>query len=76
MKNQKINERLGSWMPKRCANPKCPNPFEEYLSVSGLDRLCPDCRHKEEIARIAAEREKRRLEWRNKCAGLRLIFGA
>ncbi|MFH0817732.1 MAG: hypothetical protein V1909_03795 [Candidatus Micrarchaeota archaeon] len=75
MKKTKLNPRLGSWMNRRCANENCPNPFEPFLSLSGLEKFCPVCRGRLECEKIAYERRKWLEEWARKCAGMRLIFG-
>ena len=72
---KRANPKLGSWMQRRCANENCPQPFEPFLSLSGLERFCPVCRRRLECEKITHERRKWLEEWARKCAGMRLVFG-
>jgi hypothetical protein len=72
---KRANPKLGSWMQRRCANGDCPNPFEPFYSLSGLEKLCPVCRRRRECEEIAGKRRRRIENWRRMGAGMRLVFG-
>jgi hypothetical protein len=76
MKSAKeISPKLGSYLRRVCAEPDCPHPFEPFLSLSGLETLCPGCRNRAECKKIAQRRRERRERWRRMGAGMRLTFG-
>lgn len=75
MKSAKgINKKLGSYVQRVCADPDCKSPFEHFHSLSGIERLCPDCRNKAECQEIRQRRRERIERWRNMGAGMRAIF--
>lgn len=69
MKSRKANPKLGSYMQRLCAAPDCPNPFEPFQSLSGIETLCPDCRNRAECKEIRERRRERIERWRNMGAG-------
>ena len=71
---KRINQKLGSYMPRRCANENCPQPFEPFLSLSGLESFCPVCRRRLECGELARKRRERIEAWRRMGAGMRLLF--
>ena len=76
MKSAKgVSPKLGSYLQRVCARPDCPNPFEPFLSLSGLETLCPDCRNMHECEEIRKRRRERIERWRRMGAGMHLIFG-
>lgn len=76
MKNAKrMNPELGSYVMRVCAGENCPHPFEQFLSLSGLEKLCPECRRKLKCAELEYERGKRINAWKRMGAGMRLLFG-
>lgn len=75
MKSAKeFDPKLGSYMERRCAAPDCPHPFEPFMSLSGMETLCPDCRNRAECREIAQRRRERIERWRRIGAGMRLVF--
>ena len=72
---KKVSPKLGSWMQRVCAAPDCPEPFEPFLSLSGIERLCLHCRNRRECGEIHKRRRERIERWRNMGAGMRMVFG-